>query len=333
MLPISSPSAFYATAGAIAAVFISVFWSLGYVLVFYRLQRTAIDPEKLDVTDNKFGSSIRQWKYDVFLSFRAADLSGHSLREEENGNEYKFIQKIVAKVLPQVNSKCLILPDYLVGIGSHVNSVNQLLNISDHRVHIVGIYGMVGIVLDVLTNFKGTNVIEGVSLDFSGSQPIHLESKTFEAMPSIRLLRINNVHLTGSFQHLFEEIRWLSWRYCDLFSLPVDLDLKNIVMLDLSYSKIMIVWPGLKQLKHLKIHDLSFCPSYLTYPLLLSVSGHGLTNSDNVIIPDDCSSITVSQNRVVMHRRRGTGLVSVLRKILNIFPFASFRSSIVSQIP
>lgn len=34
---------------------------------------------------------------------------------------------------------------HLVGIRSRVKSVNQLLNISDHGVRIVGIYGMVGI--------------------------------------------------------------------------------------------------------------------------------------------------------------------------------------------
>lgn len=60
-------------------------------------------------------------------------------------NEYKFIQKIVSKVLPQVNSKCLILPDNLVGIGSRFSSVNQLLNMSNLEVLTVGIYGMVGI--------------------------------------------------------------------------------------------------------------------------------------------------------------------------------------------
>lgn len=78
-------------------------------------------------------------------------------------------------------------------------------------------------------------------------------------------------------------------------------------------------------LKTVLLNDLgtSLGLSYLTYPLLLS--GHGLTNPD-----EECSSITVSRNRVVMYRRQETGLVTVLKKILNIFPFASFRSSIVS---
>lgn len=51
----------------------------------------------------------------------------------------------MAEVLPQVKFKRLILPDYSVGIESRVNSVNQLLNVSDHSVRIIGIYGMVGI--------------------------------------------------------------------------------------------------------------------------------------------------------------------------------------------
>ncbi|KAK1401853.1 hypothetical protein POM88_001458 [Heracleum sosnowskyi] len=120
----------------------------------------------------------------------AADLAGHHLRDEDNGNEYKFIQKLVSKVLPQVNSKFLILPDNLVGIGSRVSSVNQLLNISNLDVLTIGIYGMVGI----------------------------------------------------------------------------DLNLKNLVMLDMSYSKIIKLWLGFKQLEQLRILDLSFCEFLVETP-------------------------------------------------------------------
>ncbi|KAJ4962253.1 hypothetical protein NE237_022192 [Protea cynaroides] len=43
---ISSPPTFYATAGGIAAAFISVFWSFGYIRLSDRLRRTANDPSK-----------------------------------------------------------------------------------------------------------------------------------------------------------------------------------------------------------------------------------------------------------------------------------------------
>lgn len=43
---ITSPATFYATAGGIAAAFISIFWSFGYLRLSERLRRTANDPSK-----------------------------------------------------------------------------------------------------------------------------------------------------------------------------------------------------------------------------------------------------------------------------------------------
>ncbi|KAK2985845.1 hypothetical protein RJ640_018711 [Escallonia rubra] len=43
---ITSPATFYATAGGIAAAFISVFWSFGYIRLSDKLRRTANDPSK-----------------------------------------------------------------------------------------------------------------------------------------------------------------------------------------------------------------------------------------------------------------------------------------------
>ncbi|GFP84604.1 protein tic 21 chloroplastic [Phtheirospermum japonicum] len=43
---ITSPATFYSTAGGIAAAFISVFWSFGYIRLSDRLRKTANDPSK-----------------------------------------------------------------------------------------------------------------------------------------------------------------------------------------------------------------------------------------------------------------------------------------------
>lgn len=44
---ITSPATFYATAGGIAAAFISVFWSFGYIRLSEKLRKTASDPSKV----------------------------------------------------------------------------------------------------------------------------------------------------------------------------------------------------------------------------------------------------------------------------------------------
>lgn len=43
---ITSPATFYATASGIAAAFVSVFWSFGYIRLSDKLQRTANEPSK-----------------------------------------------------------------------------------------------------------------------------------------------------------------------------------------------------------------------------------------------------------------------------------------------
>ncbi|EYU37631.1 hypothetical protein ABFS82_02G038400 [Erythranthe guttata] len=43
---ITSPATFYATAGGVAAAFVSVFWSFGYIRLADRLRKTANDPSK-----------------------------------------------------------------------------------------------------------------------------------------------------------------------------------------------------------------------------------------------------------------------------------------------
>lgn len=45
---ITSPATFYATAGGIAAAFVSVFWSFGYIRLSDKLRRTANEPSKVN---------------------------------------------------------------------------------------------------------------------------------------------------------------------------------------------------------------------------------------------------------------------------------------------
>ncbi|KAH7575312.1 hypothetical protein JRO89_XS02G0081200 [Xanthoceras sorbifolium] len=46
---VTSPATFYATAGGIAAAFISVFWSFGYIRLSEKLRKTASEPSKKNV--------------------------------------------------------------------------------------------------------------------------------------------------------------------------------------------------------------------------------------------------------------------------------------------
>lgn len=60
-------------------------------------------------------------------------------------NEAKFIQKIVEKVLTVLNHTSLNVPDFLVGLDSHISDVNCNLSIGLNDVRVVGIWGIGGV--------------------------------------------------------------------------------------------------------------------------------------------------------------------------------------------
>ncbi|GJS96703.1 TMV resistance protein N [Tanacetum coccineum] len=109
-------------------------------------------------------------------------------------------------------------------------------------------------VSQVLSKEEGSKAVEGLVLNLPN--PMHLNTKTFAIMQKLRLLQINNVHLHGSFEGLFTELRWLCWHHCPLEYLPSDLRLKKLVALDMQYSHLK-TWNGVKFLTNLKSLNLS----------------------------------------------------------------------------
>jgi hypothetical protein len=69
-----------------------------------------------------------------------------------------------------------------------------------------------------------------------------IETTAFKNMKNLRLLQINNVHLTGSCEHLSKELRWLCWHECPLEFLPHNFHLENLVILDMQQSNVKEVW-------------------------------------------------------------------------------------------
>ena len=57
---ITSPVTFYSTAGGIAAAFISVFWSFGYIRLSDKLRKSANDPSKVCPLLLLFSSSLNR---------------------------------------------------------------------------------------------------------------------------------------------------------------------------------------------------------------------------------------------------------------------------------
>ncbi|XP_074338508.1 disease resistance protein Roq1-like isoform X2 [Apium graveolens] len=92
------------------------------------------------------------------------------------------------------------------------------------------------------------------------------QTNAFRDMNTLRLLSINKMHLSGSFEGIFEELRWLSWHNCPLQCLPTDFCPKNLVFLDLQRSNFEKLWIGPRSMKQLKILNISGSTSLSTTP-------------------------------------------------------------------
>ncbi|XP_050110160.1 disease resistance protein RUN1-like isoform X2 [Malus sylvestris] len=130
-------------------------------------------------------------------------------------------------------------------------------------------------VIDVLKNESGTEAIQGLTLDLQESDETSFSTEAFRNMHSLRLLKLNYVKLTGSYNNLPNELRWLCWHGFPLEAIPEDFDHPNIVVIDLSYSKLTRVWEDsnllLEKLKFLNLshsHNLTRSPDFSKTPNL-----------------------------------------------------------------
>ncbi|CAL8997793.1 unnamed protein product [Prunus brigantina] len=97
-------------------------------------------------------------------------------------------------------------------------------------------------VTDVLRNKSGTEEIEALTLDLQESEDPSFSTEAFRRMWKLRLLKLNYVQLTGSYKHLSKELRFLCWHGFPLEVIPKDFYQKNLVAMDMSYSKLIRVW-------------------------------------------------------------------------------------------
>jgi hypothetical protein len=86
-------------------------------------------------------------------------------------------------------------------------------------------------------------------------------------MKLLKLLQINGVELTGSFERLSKVLTWICWLECPLEFLPSDFTLDYLVVIDMRYSNIRELW------KEKKVQKISKCPKiYLLCNLYLQVT-------------------------------------------------------------
>ncbi|CAL5416798.1 unnamed protein product [Camellia sinensis] len=128
-------------------------------------------------------------------------------------------------------------------------------------------------ICDVLENNKGTEAVEGVILTgLPMVKKLQWSDKAFTRMHNLRLLQINHVHLSGNFEHLLKELRWLCWHNCPLEYLPHNFHPEKLVILDMQFSKIRTLWKDGKHFKSLKILNLRNSKCLTESPIFCALS-------------------------------------------------------------
>ncbi|KAB2595310.1 protein suppressor of npr1-1 [Pyrus ussuriensis x Pyrus communis] len=146
---------------------------------------------------------------------------------------------------------------------------------------------------EVLREKNGTQTIQGLALDMRmhlANRPINtnetvLETNAFERMHNLQLLHLMHVRLDGCYVDFPTRLRWLCWLEFPLDSIPVDLTLECLVVLEMQHSSLRQVWKGTKFLPSLKFLDVSHSHS------LTEIMDFSLCPSLKELILVDCTSL------------------------------------------
>uniref|UniRef100_A0A7N0VGX8 TIR domain-containing protein n=1 Tax=Kalanchoe fedtschenkoi TaxID=63787 RepID=A0A7N0VGX8_KALFE len=210
------------------------------------------------------------------------------------------LQSLVNRCLVTVNSNNkLMMPRSIEEMGKEM-AREEAINEPGHRSKLWNTKDS----LSVLQNQKGTSNIRGLRLDlprpdnnflskyrytkqsddnfglasiFSSPPQLNnevnlrsIKTSAFTMMCNLELLLLNNVKLEGGYKSFPKTMKWLLWRCCPLKSLPSDLNLSQLVVLDMQNSCLVHAWEGWKKMSALKILNLSYSYHLLSTPDLSS---------------------------------------------------------------
>ncbi|CAN6452033.1 unnamed protein product [Victoria cruziana] len=135
--------------------------------------------------------------------------------------------------------------------------------------------------LEVLHNLEGTSNTGGIALEFGKEDLTDLRTEAFSAMSLLRLLHVTNVNFVGDFACIPNRLKWLKWKACPFKSLPCELNLPEVVVLDLSFGMMNEVWnqnmSTIKVFDRLKVLNLMDCqhltasPDFSSTPHIVSL--------------------------------------------------------------
>ncbi|XP_052192452.1 disease resistance protein RPV1-like isoform X7 [Diospyros lotus] len=75
---------------------------------------------------------------------------------------------------------------------------------------------------------------------------VNLSTDAFAMMHNLKLLKLNHVQVSGSYNEFPKEVRWLCWHGFALKYIPSDFPLESLVSLDMQKSSLKQLWKGTK---------------------------------------------------------------------------------------
>ncbi|CAI9293129.1 unnamed protein product [Lactuca saligna] len=116
----------------------------------------------------------------------------------------------------------------------------------------------------ILSKGEGSETMEGLAMDMPmlraekiAFKSSILKTDALKKMDKLKLLQLNFVQLTGSYENFSEDLRWLSWLGFHLRIIPSELFMGNLVAIDMSYSNLEVFEPPmvLQSLQILNLKD------------------------------------------------------------------------------
>ncbi|KAH0637519.1 hypothetical protein KY289_037434 [Solanum tuberosum] len=140
-------------------------------------------------------------------------------------------------------------------------------------------------VLDVLQGNKGSENVEVLVINQQALNGVKLSTKAFQKMIKLRVLKIDDLHISGDFELLSKELKWFSWKRCPLKCVPSNFPAEKLVVLNMEGSNFQEFGLNLQYCKSLKKLNLSGCKHLRSTP-----NFKGSRSLESVMFRD-CSSL------------------------------------------
>ncbi|XP_020225834.1 disease resistance protein RPP2B [Cajanus cajan] len=129
---------------------------------------------------------------------------------------------------------------------------------------------------EVIEKNKGTDAIQGITLDLSQIKDLVLHADTFTKMKSLRFLKFYStlgqsssntyLNLPETLEPFSDKLRYIEWIGYPYESLPSPFCAKLLVEIHMPRSNVKQLWQGIQELDNLEGIDLSECKQFEEFP-------------------------------------------------------------------